>query len=145
MATLGGYLITLIARGPLSLQGTRGDPGAAPGWAAGAGAAGHVAAPKPTSAGRRGPELQFAWRRMDTRPALYLDLELVCGGTQSSGYQQWCSRTRASDSTWWAEGPASSTPTRTGLLQPGGPAVPEHRLRAKGRMGCNPFPGFESW
>jgi hypothetical protein len=39
---------------------TRGGPGAASGWAAGAGAAGHMAAPKPTSAGRRGPELQFA-------------------------------------------------------------------------------------
>jgi hypothetical protein len=30
MATLGGYLFTLIARRPLSLQGTRGSPGAAP-------------------------------------------------------------------------------------------------------------------
>jgi hypothetical protein len=38
MATLGGYLFTLIARRPLVLQGTRGDPGAALGWAAGAGA-----------------------------------------------------------------------------------------------------------
>jgi hypothetical protein len=31
MATLGGYLFTLIARRPLGLQGTRGGPGAAPG------------------------------------------------------------------------------------------------------------------
>jgi hypothetical protein len=44
--TLGGYLINLIARRPLGLQGTRGGPGAALGWAAGAGAAGHVAAPE---------------------------------------------------------------------------------------------------
>jgi hypothetical protein len=45
MATLGGYLFTLIARRPLGLQGARGSPGAALGWAAGAGATGHVAAP----------------------------------------------------------------------------------------------------
>jgi hypothetical protein len=89
MATLGGYLFTLIARRPLGLQGTRGGPGAAPGWAAGAGATGHVAAMKLTSAGRRDPELQLAWQRVDTRPAHYLDLELVCGGTRSSGYRQW--------------------------------------------------------
>jgi hypothetical protein len=38
MATLGGYLITLIACRPLDLQGTRGGPGAILGWAAGAGA-----------------------------------------------------------------------------------------------------------
>jgi hypothetical protein len=79
MATLGGYLITLIARRPLGLQGTRGGPGATSGWAAGAGAVGHVAAPKPTSAERRGPELQLAWQRVDTRPAPCLDLELVWG------------------------------------------------------------------
>jgi hypothetical protein len=139
MATLGGYLFTLMARRPLGLQGTRGGPGLGSGsrsrrtrggpglgsgswsrrtrggpgldsgsgshrtrggpgagqrelepqdtWrprscvelAAGDGAAGHVAAPKPTSAGRRGPELQLAWQRVDTRPAPCLDLELVCG------------------------------------------------------------------
>jgi hypothetical protein len=67
---------------------TRGGPGAASGWAAGAEAAGHVAAPKPTSVGRRGPELQLAWQRVDTRLAPCLDLELVCGGTLSSGYRQ---------------------------------------------------------
>jgi hypothetical protein len=62
MATLGGYLFTLIASRPLGLQGTHGGPGAAragqrelepqdtwrprscPGLAAGARAAGHVAA-----------------------------------------------------------------------------------------------------
>jgi hypothetical protein len=66
----------------------RGVPGAASGWAAGAGAAGHVAAPAPTSAGRRGPELQLAWQHVYTRPAPCLDLELVCGGTRSSGYRQ---------------------------------------------------------
>jgi hypothetical protein len=47
-----------------------------------------VAAPKPISAGRRDPELQLAWQRVDTRSAPCLDLELVCGGTRSSGYRQ---------------------------------------------------------
>jgi hypothetical protein len=46
MATLGGYLFNLIARRPLGLQGIRGGPETAPGWAAGAGAAGHATAPK---------------------------------------------------------------------------------------------------
>jgi hypothetical protein len=46
MTTLGGYLFTLIACRPLGLQGTRDGPGAAPGWAARAEAAGHVAAPE---------------------------------------------------------------------------------------------------
>jgi hypothetical protein len=46
MATLEGYLFTLIARRPLGLQGTRGGPEAALGWATGAGAAGHVAVPE---------------------------------------------------------------------------------------------------
>jgi hypothetical protein len=49
------------------------------------GATGHVAAPKPTSAGRCGPKLQLTWQRVDARLAPYLDLELVCGGTRSSG------------------------------------------------------------
>jgi hypothetical protein len=44
IATLGGYLFTLIAYRPLGLQGARGGPGAALGWAAEAGATGHVAA-----------------------------------------------------------------------------------------------------
>jgi hypothetical protein len=41
-----GISVTLIARRPLGLQGTHGDPRAVPGWAAGAEAAGHVAAPE---------------------------------------------------------------------------------------------------
>jgi hypothetical protein len=49
------------------------------------GAMGHMAAPEPTSAGRCGPKLQLAWQRVDARPAPCLDLELVCGGTRSSG------------------------------------------------------------
>jgi hypothetical protein len=53
MATLRGYLFTLIARRPLDLQGTRDGPGAAPVWAAGAGTAGHVAAPELPRAGQR--------------------------------------------------------------------------------------------
>jgi hypothetical protein len=62
MATLGGYLFTLIARRPLGLQGARGGPGAAPGWAAGAGAAGHVTAPELPRAGQRELEPQDTWR-----------------------------------------------------------------------------------
>jgi hypothetical protein len=58
MVTLGGYLFTLIARRPLGLQGTRGGPRAAPGWAAGAGAAGHAAAPELPRAGQRELEPQ---------------------------------------------------------------------------------------
>jgi hypothetical protein len=77
MATLGGYLFTLMARRPLGLQGTRGGPGAAPdwaagagavghvvapGWAAGAGAVGHVAAPELPRAGQRELEPRGTWR-----------------------------------------------------------------------------------
>jgi hypothetical protein len=53
------------------------------------GATGHVAAPETTSAGRCGPKLQLAWQRVDARPARCLDLELVCGGTWSSGCRQY--------------------------------------------------------
>jgi hypothetical protein len=60
---------------------------AALGWAAGAGAVVHVTASKLTSTRRRGPELQLAWQCVDTRPAPYLDLELVCEGTRSLGYR----------------------------------------------------------
>jgi hypothetical protein len=60
--TLGGYLFTLIARRPLGLQGARGGPGAAPGWAAGAGATGHVTAPELPQAGQRELEPQDTWR-----------------------------------------------------------------------------------
>jgi hypothetical protein len=62
MATLRGYLFTLIARRLLGLQGTRGGPEAAPGWAAGAGAAGHVAAPELPQAGQRELGPQDTWR-----------------------------------------------------------------------------------
>jgi hypothetical protein len=57
-----GYLFTLIARRPLGLQGTCGGLGAAPGWAAGGGAAGHVAAPKLPRSGQRELESQDTWR-----------------------------------------------------------------------------------
>jgi hypothetical protein len=57
-----GYLFTLIARRPLGLQDTRGGPGAAPRWAAGAGAAGHVAAPELPRSGQRELEPQDTWR-----------------------------------------------------------------------------------
>jgi hypothetical protein len=49
------------------------------------GAAGHVVALKPTSAGRCGPKLQLTWQRVDARPTPCLDLELVPRGTRSSG------------------------------------------------------------
>jgi hypothetical protein len=52
------------------------------------GVAGHVAALKPTSAERCGPKVQLTWQRMDAHPASCLDLELVCGGTRSSGCRQ---------------------------------------------------------
>jgi hypothetical protein len=42
-------------------------------------ATGHVAAPKPTSAGRCGAKLQLTWQCVDARSAPCLDLELVCG------------------------------------------------------------------
>jgi hypothetical protein len=61
MTTLGGYLFTLIARRPLGLQGARGGPGAALSWAAGAGAAGHVAAPELPRTGQRELEPQDTW------------------------------------------------------------------------------------
>jgi hypothetical protein len=62
MVTLGDILFTLIARRPLGLQGTRGGPGAAPGWAAGAGAAGHVVTPELPRAGQRELGPQDTWR-----------------------------------------------------------------------------------
>jgi hypothetical protein len=67
LATLGDILFTLIARRPLGLQGIRGCPGAASGWAAGAGAARHVAALELPQAGAAGhvatPELPRAGQR----------------------------------------------------------------------------------
>jgi hypothetical protein len=62
MVMLGRYLFILIARRPLGLQGARGGPGAAPDWAAGAGAAGHVAAPELPRAGQQELEPQVTWR-----------------------------------------------------------------------------------
>jgi hypothetical protein len=41
---------------------TRGGPGATPGWAAGAGSAGHVAAPELPRAGQRELGPQDTWR-----------------------------------------------------------------------------------
>jgi hypothetical protein len=61
MATLGGYLFTLIAHRPLGLQDTRGGPGAAPGWAARVEAAGHAAAPELPRARQRELEPQDTW------------------------------------------------------------------------------------
>jgi hypothetical protein len=51
-------------------------------------AAGHVAAPEPTSAGSCGSKLHLAWQRVDARSTPYLNLELVCEGTRSSGWRQ---------------------------------------------------------
>jgi hypothetical protein len=67
-------------------HGTHGSTGAHLSKEARSGAAGHVVAPEPTSTGRCGLKLQLMWSHMDTRPAPCLDLELVCRGTQSSGY-----------------------------------------------------------
>jgi hypothetical protein len=50
--------------------------------------AGHVEVSELTSIGRRGPELQGMWQRVDARPAPCLDLNLVCRGTRSAGYRQ---------------------------------------------------------
>jgi hypothetical protein len=61
MVMLGGYLFTLIARRPLGLQGARGGAGAAPGGAAGARAAGHVAASELPRAGQRELEPRDTW------------------------------------------------------------------------------------
>jgi hypothetical protein len=60
---------------------THGGPGAASGWAAGAGAAGHVAAPAPTSVRRQDPKLQLVWQHVYTRHTPYLDLEIICEST----------------------------------------------------------------
>jgi hypothetical protein len=68
--------------------GPRGSTGAHLSKGVRSGATGHVAAPKPTSAGRCGPKLQLVYQRVDACPAPCLDLELVCGGTQSLGCQQ---------------------------------------------------------
>jgi hypothetical protein len=57
------------------------------------GVAGHVAAPKPTSAGICGPKLQLTWQRVDARPAPCLDLELVCGVPGLQGADTRASRT----------------------------------------------------
>jgi hypothetical protein len=74
--------------GKAQSHGTRGSAGAHLGREARSGAEEHVAAPKPTSAGRCGLKLQLAWQCVDARPAPYLDLELVCGGTESSRCRQ---------------------------------------------------------
>jgi hypothetical protein len=50
--------------------------------------AGHVTAPERTSIGKCGLKLQLAWQRVDAHLTPYLDLELVCGGTRSSGCRQ---------------------------------------------------------
>jgi hypothetical protein len=51
-------------------RGTRGSTGAHLSKEAWSTAAGHVAAPEPTSAGRCGPKLQLTWQRVDACAAL---------------------------------------------------------------------------
>jgi hypothetical protein len=51
-------------------------------------AAGHVEVPELTSIGRRGPELQGTWQRVDAHSAPCLNLKLVYGGIRSAGYRQ---------------------------------------------------------
>jgi hypothetical protein len=67
---------------------TRGSTGAHLSKEVRSDAAGHVAAPEPTSAGRCGLKLQLTWQRVDARHTPCLDLELICGGTRSSGCRQ---------------------------------------------------------
>jgi hypothetical protein len=67
---------------------TRGSTGAHLGRKARSEAAGHVEVLELTSIGRRGPELQGTWHRVDARHAPCLDLKLVCGDTRSAGYRQ---------------------------------------------------------
>jgi hypothetical protein len=45
-----------------------------------------MATPEPTSVRRCGLKLHLMWQRVDARVAPCLDLELVCGGTRSSGF-----------------------------------------------------------
>jgi hypothetical protein len=69
-------------------HGPRGSTGAHLSKEARSGAMGHAVALKPTSVGRCGPKLQLTWQRMDARPTPCLHLEIVCGGTRSSGCRQ---------------------------------------------------------
>jgi hypothetical protein len=68
--------------------GTHGSTGALLSREVGSGAAGHVTAQEPSSAGRQGSEPQDMWQHVVARPAPCLGLMPVCGGTQSTGYQQ---------------------------------------------------------
>jgi hypothetical protein len=68
-------------------RGIRGSAGCHLSMEARSKAAGHVVASEPTSAGRCVPKLQLTWQCVDGCPAPCLDLELVCGGTRSSGYR----------------------------------------------------------
>jgi hypothetical protein len=70
--------------GEVRSYGPRGSTGAYLSKEVRSGAAGHMAALKPTSAGRCGPPLQLTWQCVDARPTPCLVLELVCGGTRSS-------------------------------------------------------------
>jgi hypothetical protein len=72
-------------------HGTRGGTGALRIRNARSGATGHVAAPKPTLAGRQGPVLHGMWQRMDARTAPCLELKLIHRGIRSAGYRQWLS------------------------------------------------------
>jgi hypothetical protein len=67
---------------------TRGSIGAHLSKEVRSGAVRHVVAPELTSTGRCGLKLQLTWQRVDARPTPYLDLELVCGSTGSSGCRQ---------------------------------------------------------
>jgi hypothetical protein len=91
-----GISVTLIARRPLGFQGTRGGPGAAPGWAAGAEAAGHTTVTElprarggPGAVSGRAAGAGSAGHMAVPELAFCLNLELVRGGTRSSGYRQW--------------------------------------------------------
>jgi hypothetical protein len=67
---------------------TRGSVGAHLNREAGSGAMGRVAAPEPTSIGRRGSVLRDTWRLVVARSTTCLVFMLVREGTRSTGYRQ---------------------------------------------------------
>jgi hypothetical protein len=69
-------------------HGPRGSTGAHLSKEVRSGTTGQVVAPKPTSVGMCGPKLQLTWQGVDARTTPYLDLELICVGTLSSGCRQ---------------------------------------------------------
>jgi hypothetical protein len=104
-----GISVTLIARRPLGFQGTRGGPGAGPGWTAGAEAVGHAAALELPPAGQRELGSQDTWRpRGCPRPGSGSWVRRTRGGpgaapgraTELGPQDTWRSRSWPSVLTW---------------------------------------------